>query len=84
METLKDENSELSMPKNLLADYKDIIGEFLVVELLGYFIGTEGSELSRRWAGLLLVELLEGSEVNRDRIWKMPDKTLYVIKPELL
>lgn len=76
METLRDENNELGMPKKLLSDYKDSVGESLAVELLGYFIDPKESDFSRRWVGLLLVELLEESEVNRERVWEMPDEIL--------
>lgn len=77
LETLNDENSGLAMPKEQLVDYKDLVGESLIMKLLVYFIEKEGSEFSRRWAGLLLVELLEGSEANRQRIWRMSENTLY-------
>lgn len=81
---MNDENSELAMPKRQLVDYKNIVGDSLAVDLLIYFVEKEGSEFSRRWMGLLLVELLEGSEVNRQRVWKMPDKTLYGVKSLLI
>lgn len=81
LETLNDENNELAMPKEQLVDYKNLVGESLIVKLLVYFIEKEGSVFSRRWAGLLLVELLEGSEVNRQRVWKMPENSLYGVQP---
>lgn len=80
LETLNDENNRLAMSKEQLVDYKNLVGESLVVKLLVYFIEKEGSKFSRRWVGLLLVELLEGSEVNRQRAWKMPENTLYGVQ----
>lgn len=66
------------MPKELLVDYKGAVGDSLVVKLLTCFVETKESDLSRRWIGLLLVELLGDSEINRERIWEMPEETLYV------
>lgn len=80
LETWNDDNSELAMPKEQLVDYKGIVGESLVVDLLVYFIEKEGSEFSRRWVGLLLAELLEDSDMNRQLVWEMPDKTLYGVE----
>lgn len=80
LEALNNQNNEFAMPKEQLVDYKDIIGESLAVDLLTYFIKEEESEFSRRWVGLLLTKLLEDSEMNRQRVWEMPDKTLYDVK----
>jgi hypothetical protein len=64
------------MPERLLTIYKNTIGESLAAKLLDTFIDCEESGFSRRWAGMLLVELLEESEGNKDRVWKMPHKFL--------
>lgn len=80
LETWNDENNELAMSKEQLVGYKDIVGESLAVDLLVYFTEKEEPEFSRRWVGLLLVELLEDSRTNRQRVWKMPEETLYGVE----
>ncbi|KAI5848716.1 hypothetical protein DFP73DRAFT_621171 [Morchella snyderi] len=74
LETLRDQSSTLSMPERLLTIYKNTLGESLAAKLLDTFIDSQESGFSRRWAGMLLVELLEESEGNRNRVWKMPQK----------
>lgn len=80
LETWNDENNELAMSKEQLVGYKDIVGESLAVDLLVYFTEKEEPEFSRRWVGLLLVELLEDSRTNRQRVWTMPEETLYGVE----
>ena len=53
---------------NSLEKHKDAIGALLVAELLLFFVDEEKVGLTRRWAGLLLAELLEGSDRNKERV----------------
>jgi hypothetical protein len=65
------------MTGDSLEVYKNSIGG-LLEELLVFFVDEERVELTRRWAGLLLVELLGGSRRNRERVLSIENSKLYV------
>jgi hypothetical protein len=68
LETLKDRVEGRMMEADVLGEHKDAIGEALLTVLLAFFVDEEKISLTRRWAGLLLAELLEGSEGNKERV----------------
>jgi hypothetical protein len=74
---LKDSGEKLAMPLNSLKRHIEAIGESLLCKLLAFFVDGAEPDLSRRWAGLLLAELLGISSANRSMIWEAPEIQLY-------
>ncbi|KAF2842972.1 hypothetical protein M501DRAFT_985134 [Patellaria atrata CBS 101060] len=59
---------EADLSTNLAQKYLAALSDAIARKLLGHFLADNISNLSRRWAGLLLVQLLEKSEVAGYRI----------------
>lgn len=66
------------MESETVKNYKDTVGKGSISELLSFFTEEENLDFTRRWAGLLLAELLDGSEQNRERLLKTEKRQLYV------
>lgn len=78
METLTDSVETRVMEGETVKNYKDIVGKGSISELLSFFTEEENLDFTRRWVGLLLAELLDGSEQNRERLLKTEKRQLYV------
>ncbi|CUS14510.1 unnamed protein product [Tuber aestivum] len=76
LETLTDRVEARVMESDTVKDYKDTVGEGSISGLLSFFTEEENLDFTRRWVGLLLVELLDGSELNRERLLKTEKKQL--------
>jgi len=66
------------MESDTVKNYKDTVGEGSILELFSFFTEEENLDFTRRWVGLLLAELLDGSEQNRKRLLRIEKKQLYV------
>ena len=78
METLTDRVETRVMESDTVKNYKDTVGEGSILELFSFFTEEENLDFTRRWVGLLLAELLDGSEQNRKRLLRIEKKQLYV------
>jgi len=81
LETLTDRVETRVMESDTVKNYKDTVGEGSISELFSFFTEEENLDFTRRWVGLLLAELLDGSEKNRKRLLKTEKKQLYVSRP---
>jgi len=64
------------MESDTVKNYKDTVGEGSILELFSFFTEEENLDFTRRWVGLLLAELLDGSEQNRKRLLRTEKKQL--------
>lgn len=76
METLTDRVETRVMESDTVKNYKDTVGEGSILELFSFFTEEENLDFTRRWVGLLLAELLDGSEQNRKRLLRTEKKQL--------